>query len=305
MAVLTIAGLTLKEAVRRRTFLGALLIGLLILGLSLLLLLIRAQMQASVTDGSRDIVWYAVNYPIARSVIMALCLSSIRVLGSIFAILLAGGSISGEIERGLLAIILPKPIPRWHILLGKWIGLNVILAGSVLAWGLTVWASLSWQTRADLSVGWQPHADLSPLIPVSLYLTLFPIVICTLTLTMATVAPRLVGTSLALVLSAFSWFDGILNALGTNFQVKSLHHLANFASVLMPQGCIAWWIKDATDPISFISGRADFRFGVSPQFVKEWGATTLHLPNFDALYLVVYIIVVFLIGVVLFERRDV
>ncbi len=295
MAVLTIAGLTLKEAVRRRTFLGALLIGLLILGLSLLLLLISAQMRASVADGSRDAVWYAVNYPIARSVIMSLCLSSIRVLGSIFAILLAGGSISSEIERGLLAIILPKPIPRWHILLGKWIGLNLILAGSVLAWGLTVWASLSWQT----------HADISPLIPVSLYLTLFPIVICTLTLTLATVAQRLLGTSLALVLSAFSWFDGILNALGTNFQVKSLHHLANFASVLMPQGCIAWWIKDATDPISFLSGRADFRFGVSPQFVKEWGATTLHLPHFDALYLVVYIVVVFLIGVVLFERRDV
>lgn len=295
MAVFTIAGLTLKEALRRRTFLGAALMGLLILGLSLLLLLIRARMQASVADGSRDAAWYAVNYPIARSVIMALCLFSIRVMGSIFAILLAGGSISGEIDRGLLAIILPKPIPRWHILLGKWIGLNLILAGSVLAWGLTVWASLSRQT----------HADLSPLIPVSFYLTLFPIVICTLTLTLATVAQRLVGTSLALVISAFSWFDGILNALGTNFEVDSLHSLANVASVVMPQGCIAWWIKDATDPISFISGRADFRFGVSPQFVREWGTTHLHIPHFDALYLIAYIVGVFLIGVVLFERRDV
>jgi ABC-type transport system involved in multi-copper enzyme maturation permease subunit len=295
MAVLTIAGLTLKEAVRRRTLLGALLIGLLILGLSLLLIVIRAQMQASVAQGSRDAVWFSINYPIARSVIMALCLFAIRALGSIFAILLAGGAICGEIERGLLAVILPKPIPRWHILLGKWIGLNVILAGSVLVWGLMVWASLSWQT----------HADLSPLLTASLYLTLFPLVICTLTLTLSTVAPRFVGMALALVISAFSWFDGILNALGTNFEAAPLHRMADFASVLMPQGCIAWWIKDATDPINYISGRLDFRFGVSPQFVKEWGASRLHLPHSDALYLVAYILGIFLIGVVLFERRDV
>ncbi len=295
MAVFIIAGLTLKEAVRRRTFLGAVLIGLLVLGLSLLLQIIRARMQAAVGDGSRDAGWYAVNYPFARSVIMALCLFSIRVLGSIFAILLAGGSISGEIERGLLAVILPKPIPRWHILLGKWIGLNFTLFVCVLAWGLTVWASLTWQT----------HADLSALLTASLYLTLFPIVICTLTLTLATVAQRLLGTSLALVISAFSWFDGILNSLGTNFDVESLHGLANFASVLMPQGCIAWWIKDETDPISYVSNRADFRFGVSPQFVRDWGQAHLHFAHLDALYLVLYIVVVFLIGAVLFERRDV
>ena len=295
MAVLTIAGLTLKEAVRRRTFLGALLMGLAILGLSLLLQIIRAQMQASAADGSHDAVWYALNYPLARSVIMSLCLFAIRVFGSLFAILLAGGAISGEIECGLLAVILPKPIPRWHILLGKWIGLNTILAGSVLGWGLTVWASLSLQS----------HADLAPLIPASFYLTLFPVVICTLTLTLSTVAQRFVGTSLALVISAFSWFDGILNTLGSNFEALPLHWLANFASVVMPQGCIAWWIKDTTESICYTSGRQDLRFGVSPQFVKEWGAAHLHLPHLDALYLIVYIVGVFLIGAVLFERRDV
>lgn len=295
MAVLTIAGLTLKEAVRRRTLLGALLMGLLILGLSLLLLIIRAQMQSTVADGSHDAVWFALNYPLARSVIMTLCLFAIRVLGSLFAILLAGGAISGEIERGLLAVILPKPIPRWSILLGKWIGLNVILAGSVLAWGLVVWSSLSWQT----------HADLSALILASFYLTLFPIVICTLTLTLSTVAPRFVGTSLALVISAFSWFDGILNALGSNFQAAPLHGLADLASLVMPQGCIAWWIKDATESINYTSGRQDFRLGVSPQFVKEWGAAHLHFAHLDALYLIVYIVGVFLVGAILFERRDV
>ena len=295
MAVLTIAGLTLKEAVRRRTLFGALLMGFLILGLSLLLSIIRAQMQALVADGSHDAVWFSLNYPLARSVIMTLCLFAIRILGSLFAILLAGGAISGEIESGLLAVILPKPNPRWQILLGKWIGLNIILTGSVLVWGLMVWASLTWQT----------HADLSALIPASLYLTLFPIVICTLTLTLSTAAPRFLGTALAVAISAFSWSDGILNALGSNFEAAPLHGLANFASVVMPQGCIAWWIKDATEAINYTSGRQDFRLGVSPQFVKAWGAAHLHFAHLDALYLFCYLVGMFLIGAALFERRDI
>lgn len=295
MAVWTIAGLTLKEAVRRRTLLGALLMGLLIFGLSLLLILIRARMQEMVADGSHDTVWFSLNYPLARSVIMVLCLFTIRVLGSLFAILLAGGAVSGEIERGLLAVILPKPVPRWQILLGKWIGLNVILAGSVLVWGLLVWASLSWQT----------HANLSALIAAGFYLTLFPVVVCTLTLTLATATPRFVGMTLALTISAFSWFDGILNALGSHFEAAPLHWLANFASVVMPQGCIAWWIKDATDAINYTNGRQDLQFGVSPQFVKEWGAAHLHLAHLDALYLILYVVGVFMLGAFLFERRDV
>jgi ABC-type transport system involved in multi-copper enzyme maturation permease subunit len=295
MAVFTIAGLTLREAVRRRTLLGAAFMGLLILGLSLLLLPVRAQMQAAVAEGSRDTVWYALNYSLARSVIMTLCLSAIRVLGSLFAILLAGGAISGEIELGLLAVILPKPIPRRQILLGKWIGLNVIVLGSVLAWSLTVWASLTLQT----------HADLTALIPAGFYLTLFPLVVCTLTLTLSIVAPRFVSMALALGISAFSWFDGILNALGTNFEAPPLHSLANLASVLMPQGCIAWWIKNVTEPINYTTGRQDMQFGVSPQFVKGWGAAHLHLPHLDAVYLIAYTIGLLLIGVVLFERRDV
>src|SRR5262249_43457394 len=134
MPVFTIAGLTIKEAVRRRTLVGSLLLGLLVLGVSLLLIMIREQFARNLHAGHMDPVKFATRYAEARGVITLLCLFSTRVLGSLFAILLAGGAISGEIERGLLAVILPKPIGRWQILLGKWIGLNCVLAGSVLFW---------------------------------------------------------------------------------------------------------------------------------------------------------------------------
>jgi ABC-type transport system involved in multi-copper enzyme maturation permease subunit len=294
MPVFTIAGLTLKEAVRRRTLVGSLLLGLLVLGVSLLLIMIRGQFARNLHSGQWDPAKFAVRYAEARGVITLLCLFSIRVLGSLFAILLAGGAISGEIERGLLAVILPKPIGRWQILLGKWIGLNCVLVGSVLFWTALVWASLTLQSRVDLT----------PILRAAPYLALFPVVICTLTLSLSTISQRLLGTSLALTLGAFSWMDGIFNFLGTNYQVDSLHTLADVAGLLVPQGYIAWWVYYATQDIV-----ARDVFAASPvqssQFMKQWGIYNLSYPHMDVVYVALYVVVVFAIGVFLFQKRDV
>src|SRR5258708_32623261 len=99
----TIAGLTLTEAARRRTLHGAFLVGLLIVGISMLLIPIRSHMVQMVATGARDTSWLALEYPIVRSHIMTLCLFAIRVMASIFAVLLAGGAIARELALGSLA----------------------------------------------------------------------------------------------------------------------------------------------------------------------------------------------------------
>lgn len=309
MAVFTIAGLTIREAVRRKTLLGSLLLGALVLCLSLLLLRIRYTLHERLFIPKRHytVEHMAMDYAIGRSIITLLCLNAIRTLGSLFAVLLAGGSISGEIERGLLAVILPKPIPRWQILLGKWIGLNLILVGSVLVWTAMVWASLTWQTRDN-------GTDLTPLLRASPYLALYPVVIGTLALSLSTFAQRIFGTSLALALSAFGWFDGILNGLGKAFDSDMLYSLANLAGLVVPQGYIAWWVENTVeDTIAFnpFQGRpgggphGQQFVSQSPQFLKEWGVAHLHIQHLDGIYVACYIIVVFLLGAVVFKKRDV
>lgn len=295
MAVFTIAGLTLREAVRRRTLLGALMLGLLVLGLSLLLLVIRYRMEAAVASGRMPIYRYAIQFPIARSTITSLCLSSIKMLSALFAVMLAGGAISSEIERGLLAVILPKPIYRVEILLGKWIGINIVLVGSVLVWTAMVWASLTWQL----------HEDMTALLHAGLYLALFPVVVSTLSLMFSTFAPRLFGMALALVVCAFAWFDGIFNALGakTAFDVESLRQLADVAGLVVPQGMIGWWVEGTTREIIVATPRAGL--GNSPQFLKQWGVAHLHFAHLDAVYVVGYVLALFLLGALIFHLRDV
>ncbi len=293
MAVFTIAGLTLKEAVRRRTLWGALLMGLLVLGLSLLLLRIRVSLQHAMVVRHRDLAWFATEYALATSFIATFCLSAIKSLSALFAILLAGGAVSSEIERGLLAVILPKPITRWQVLLGKWIGLNVILCGSVLVWTAMVWASLSWQT----------HRDLMPLLDAGVYLCLFPVLVSTLALTLSTFAPRLFGTSLAFTLGAFAWFDGIFYALGNTFDVHSLRVLARFAGLVVPQGYVGWWVEGLTEQV-IMTPPQRFTWS-SPLFLRQWGADHLNFAHLDAVYVALYIVAVFLLGALIFQRRDI
>lgn len=292
MATLIITGLTLKEAVRRKTLLGVLVLGLLILGLSLLLIPIHANMVHMVARGRWRPLRMAIQYPVARSLIAQLCLSSIKSLGALFAALLAGGAISGEIERGVLAVILARPIYRWQILLGKWIGINLIVMPATILWVVVVWASLTAQT----------HADLTPLLRASPLVALFPLLVGTLTLSLSTFSQRVFGTAVALTLCAFAWFDGIFLALSNAFQVGSLETLANVASLVVPQGAVGWWIEDAIQDI-MVQGRGGPPWK-SPQLLSQWGAAHLHFARLDAVYLAGYVTAWLVVGTVIFTRRD-
>ncbi len=293
MAVFTIVGLTLKEAVRRRTLLGAMVMGLLVLGISLILFLIYKGQEDRLARGRISPEDYASRMVFARSAVQGLCLSSIKSLGAVFAALLAGGAVSGEIERGLLSVILPRPIYRWQILLGKWIGLNIILVVSTFLWTATAWLSLTLQT----------HLDLTPILRSAPYLAVFPILLSTLTLTLSAVVPRLFGTTLALTLGALAWFDGILNTLGVINDVPVLNTIANWVGLIVPQGYVGWWVEGTMAPISIQNPRGNI--GTSPQFLTEWGQAHLHFAHLDAVYIALYIVFVFLAGVVLFQRRDI
>jgi len=296
MAVLTIARLILIEAVRRRTFWGAVLMGLLVVALSLMPLVVKHQMLEAVNAGRMPYAQFVWRFPVVRSLITTLCLGVVKALGALFAVLLAGGAVSGEIERGLLAVILSKPIPRWQILLGKWVGINLVLMSSVYVWTTMVWASMSLQRQENLV----------PILIAGLYLMLYPLMVSTLTLTLSTISQRMLGTSLALVIMAVAWFDGIFNLIGQNFNAPVVELMARFMSLVMPQSVVGWWVEHAMESITSVTNSPrNVNIGQSPTYIKDWGIDHLHFAHLDAVYLVAYIIITFALGVILFEKRDI
>lgn len=45
---------------------------------------------------------------------------------ALFSVFSMAGAIRGEIDDGTLLAVLPRPVPRWQILTGKWIGFGVV-----------------------------------------------------------------------------------------------------------------------------------------------------------------------------------
>jgi len=132
--VITIAWLTFHETRRRRILLAALLLG--------------GAFLAVYSTG----VWFAHGNIVEaqkmsdsqrRIALMTLAMAglyAVNFLTVMAGILLPVDSISGEIESGVMQTIVTKPLERWHVVIGKWLGFVgvialyvVFMAGGVLA----------------------------------------------------------------------------------------------------------------------------------------------------------------------------
>lgn len=151
--ILVIARLTLKEAVRRKIVLGALLLGLvflLVFGLGM-----------HFTDEEMSRTGQAVNALVRNQMLNFLLLSGLYAVNFLFAavtVLASVDTIAGEIASGTIHALAAKPIRRFEILIGKWLGLMIMLTvylvlmtGGVI--GLT-----------RIATDYQPHHVLEALV---------------------------------------------------------------------------------------------------------------------------------------------
>jgi len=293
MATWTIVKLSVTEAIRKRTLAGTSLLGILILFLTLILLWIRADMERMVASGAQDRLWLVTQYPIRRSVVTTIALASVRIFGSLTAVFLSSGTLPAEIESGSLALFVSMGVSRKQVFLGRWLGMLIVVCGSVFLWSIAVFISLSLQS----------HEPLWPLLTASIYLTIYPALICTVGMALSAWMPRFQAMACTLGLSAFAWLDGILNGLGSLYGVDWLRRLALGAAFTMPQGTVAHWIQRAIEEINYTEPALNIT-AESPEPLREFGAAH-GIPHLDAIYLCVYLTVFACIGAAVLQRRDV
>ncbi len=117
-----IAEFTLREALRRRIVLAAAIVTIGFLGLYTL----------GVWFGFRDIQADADLGSLERRALVGVLLSggmwSLNFIVSLLAIFLAVGSISTEVAQGTLHAVMARPVRRWEIVLGKFVGQTLMLA---------------------------------------------------------------------------------------------------------------------------------------------------------------------------------
>jgi hypothetical protein len=121
MALWIIAGMTFREAARKKILWTALLAGLGFLAV------FGIGLHYQMADFSRGSMPPFLRYQILSGMLM-IGLYTVDLLAVVMTILTSVDTISGEIDSGTIHAIATKPIARWQVLVGKWMGFVGMLA---------------------------------------------------------------------------------------------------------------------------------------------------------------------------------
>lgn len=274
-----ILGLTLREAVRRRAFIGTLLILLVMYGLSFLPGAFRRAFNTPQ------------QYEMGIQITILFGLDIIKFFSSILAILLCSGAITSEIERGYLAVILPKPLQRFEIYFGKWLGVMLFCFANAVLWMVLLWISVNLQST-------KPHHEMWRALPLVL---LYPILYGTVALACSSFASAPLAALFTTTLGAYAYVaDHILRPLAALFDIDLLKRVVYWGEWVLPMARLKRLVEQRMD-VLLPPG-----MGEPPPWAAEEVVRFLKpaVTPFDLPYVLVYLLAWFLLGSLVFQRRD-
>jgi Cu-processing system permease protein len=275
MAVWIIAGMTFREAARKKILWTALIAGLgffVVFGIGL---------HYQMADFSSASMPRFLQYQILSGMLM-IGLYTVDLLAVVMTILTSVDTISGEMDSGTIQAIATKPIARWQILIGKWMGFVGMLAIYViLMFGGTI-AESHW------------IAGIVPQNPVAGTLLVFLECVLALTVTFmfGTWFSTLTNGVIVLGLHGLAFLGGWLEQMSGFTDGSRLIALGIISSLAMPSEAI--WRRAAFEMESPLAGSLQF----SP-------FADISVPSLVMIgYAGVYMICALAIAIYNFEHRD-
>lgn len=281
MAILTIASLTLREASRRRLLLAVVLLTILVVGLT---------GWGFSTTARRD----AQGVPLSQSEIVATKATILILISYMFSVVLTLGAaflaapaVAGDVESGLLLAILPRPIRRSDLLLGKWLGLAFLLAlYACVASGLEL------GTVRAVSGYLPPHP-----IRAVLYLTGQSLIMLSLGLLGSTRLSAITGGVVVLVIYGVTWLAGIIGVLGADLGNKGLTAAATIIGLIVPSDAFWRGAVYSLEPAAVIATASGLE--------KNAPFAVLQAPQTSWLiWAAIWVVAVLGLAIYSFDRRD-
>lgn len=215
--VATLTWLTFHEARRRRMVVAALLLG------GLFVALYWLGLRAIVNEMNNGDVSFLVRQGAYNFLVVA-ALYVVHFLTVMLSIFASVDAISGEIATHTIHTIATRPIRRWQIVLGKWLGyvLMVTLYLALLCGGIF---AVSW-----LAAGYLPP---SPIAAVGL-LILEAIVLLSLSLLLGTQFSTLTNGVVLFMLYGLAFVGAWVEQIGAFLQSSAAIRIGIISSLLMP-----------------------------------------------------------------------
>ena len=275
MGIWIMAGVTLREAARKKMLWMALAAG----GAFLILFGTGLHFQA------KDFAAHGMSPVLRREIsftMVTMGLYAVDLLAVLMTILTSIDTLAGEIASGTIQAIATKPVPRWQLLLGKWLGFCGMLSGyiSIMVGGVNavtyVMAGVTARHLArGLSLMWMES-----------------IVLLSVTFAFATYFSTLTTGVLTLGLHGLAFLGGWIEQFGAMTQTSRAVNVGVIASILMPSEAL--WRRAAFEMQSPLASA----LRISP-------FSTLSVPSLAMIfYALLYLAIALTFAMRRFSQRD-
>jgi ABC-type transport system involved in multi-copper enzyme maturation permease subunit len=261
MNLLTIASLTLRELARRRVLaavagLTAIAVGLTAWGMW--------KIAATETERGEPAMILA-SFAILV-LVLAYMFSVVIALGAAFV---AAPAIASDIESGVVLAILPRPIRRTDLVLGKWVALVLLVVVYIAVVG-----ALEFAIVHRISGYAPPHP-----VRALAFVCAEAVALLTLAMLLGTRLPPIAAGVVAIVLFGFTWVGGIVQAIAVSLRNDSVVHAVTALNLLIPTDGLWRSAAFALEPAAIVAAtltdvrrEAPFLVGAPPPAAFDWWA---------------------------------
>lgn len=274
MRTFAIARLTFLEARHRKLLWIVIALGLLFWGL----------FAVGFYFMYRDLSRYARGNDLleASNMLLIVGLYVVSFLTVMLAVLTSADTIAGEISSGVIHTIVTKPLRRWEVVLGKWLGLGLLLSAFVVLMSLGL-MGIVWGISRYIA----PH----PVEGIAL-MVLEGLVVLTLSILGSTRLSTLANGVAVFMLFGLAFIAGWIEQIGAFTHNATAVNIGIVVSLFMPSE--AMWKRAA--------------YLMQPPFLRELGFTPFSAGNAPSgamvAYTLVYIALALLAALHLFQKRD-
>jgi ABC-type transport system involved in multi-copper enzyme maturation permease subunit len=280
-SIAILARLTLREALRRRLLWA-------LVGLTALIVALTWWGFSRISDAS------PVSGPVQElgvsqvTVMLAFMFSFVLAMTAVFA---GSPAIGPDIENGLLLAILARPVRRSEVLLGRWLGLAIVLVAYAIVTGYLELGAVA------LATG---YVAVDPLI-APVYLAGESLVLLTLAIVLSTRVASVAGGAMAVVAFGLAWMAGVMGGVGEAFNSDVLRWAGIAARLILPSDTLWRGAADGLTPTEEVLRSAGIANADLYRFSPFSG--TAPGPLWLA-WCVVWVVGALAIGILLLRRRE-
>ncbi|MDQ2961011.1 MAG: ABC transporter permease [Candidatus Dormibacteraeota bacterium] len=284
MRILTISAMTIREVRRRRLVLALVLLSAFAVamtgwGFSRL---------PGIKDHGVPIAPAELTLVTSQLLIFVLFMFS-AVLG-LGAVMVAAQSVSAEVESGQALVVLARPLKRSEVIIGKWLGLGLLIAVYGAVATVVEFLVVDWAT------GYVPPHP----VAAGLFVAAEGLVLLTLTLCLSVRLSGITAGVIALMLFFITWIAGVAGAVGTVLGNGPIEATGTISRLVLPSDGLWRGAVFNLEPEAVIAVARGSREAAANPFTSVTAPTVAYM-----VWGVVWVMLVVALTIVAFRRREI